>query len=180
MVIRDITGMYSRASVTIRLILILAMLSLSGCIAVHWKDQAGNIQHSGTFRYSIIETNSAQIFLTESLGLDLRLVPYDPGLSVGYRKYVSVRQKPSRPPQDGQKGYFWIKEPKSEVEGLYLKKVVGTDFGFNLPSNGFTIGYDRTIVIVGPTPIKSVITKVDFTEDSLYATHYYSQQGATQ
>jgi hypothetical protein len=170
----------SHSSATIRSILILAVLSLSGCVAVHWRDQAGNIQHSGALRYSIIETDSARIFLTESLGLDLRLAPYDPGLSVGYRKYLSVHPKPAGLPQDEQEGYFWIKESKPDVQGLYLLKVVGTDLGFNLLCNGFTIGYDRTTIIVGPTPTESVMTKIDFAEDNLYATHYYFQPGAAQ
>lgn len=153
------------------------MFSLSGCIAVHWRDQTGAIQHGGILHFSIVDTESARVFLTESIGLDLRLASNDPGLSLGYRKYIAVHPKPAGVPVNAQGGYFWVKESTSDETGLYLKKIVGTDLGFNVISNGLTIGYDRTTVIVGPTPTESVITKIDFAEDDLRATHYTSQHG---
>lgn len=166
-----------KLSVATQLIPILLVFSLSGCIAVHWRDQTGGIQHGGVLHYSVVDTESARVFLTESIGLDLRLASNDPGLSLGYRKYISVHPKPAGLPANEQGGYFWVKESASDETGLYLKKIVGTDLGFNVISNGLTIGYDRATVIVGPTPTESVITKIDFIEDDLRATQYTSQHG---
>lgn len=161
-----------------RLISILLLVFFSGgCIAVHWRDQTGAIRHGGAFHYSIVNTESARVFLTESIGLDLRIAPNDPGLSFGYRKYITVHPKPAGLPANVQRGYFWVKESTSDEAGLYLKKIVGTDLGFNVISNGLTIGYDRTTTIVGPMPTESTITKIDFTEDDLRATQYTSQHG---
>ncbi|NOU08495.1 MAG: hypothetical protein HOO98_00535 [Nitrospira sp.] len=88
-----------------------------------------------------------------------------------------MHPKPAGLPASEHGGYFWVKESATDETGLYLKKIVGTDLGFNVISNGLTIGYDRTTVIVGPTPTESVITKIDFAEDDLRATQYTSQHG---
>lgn len=144
---------------------------------MHWRDQTGGIQHGGVLHYSVVDTESARVFLTESIGLDLRIASHDPGISLGYRKYIAVHPKPADLPVNVQDGYFWVKESTSDETGLYLKKIVGADLGFTVIATGIRIGYDRTTVIVGPTPTESVITKIDFAEDDLRATHYTSQHG---
>lgn len=158
----------------------LLFLALNGCIALHWRGQDGSVQHSGALHYSIIDTDSARVFVTESFGLDLRLALNDPGLSLGYRKYISVQPKPNDIPRSEQDGYFWIKESTSDDGGLYLRKVIGTDLGFNTISNGLTIGYDRTTIVVGPPLNKSVTTKIDFSENDLKSTHYLLQPGGSR
>lgn len=164
-------------SVASRLIPILLICSLSGCIAVHWRSQAGVVQHGGILRYSIVDTESARVFLTESIGLDLRLVSHDLGLSLGYRKYITVHSKPAGFPVQVQDGYCWIKESTADETGLYLRKILGADLGFTVMANGLTIGYSRASMIVGPTATESVITHIDFAEDDLHATQYTSHHG---
>ena len=157
------------------LICLLLSVLLSGCISVHWRDANGTIQHRGALHYSVMHTDSAEIFVQETIGLDLRLAFYDPGVSLGYRKYIAVRPKPAGIPAGEESGYFSVEDPVSEHAGLYFKKVYGTDLGFNLISNGLTLGYDRITVIVGPNAQESVTTKIDFSEDDLYATRYLQQ-----
>lgn len=96
---------------------------------------------------------------------------------MGYRKYISVQPKPNGIPRSEQDGYLWIKETSSDDAGLYLRKVVGTDLGFNTISSGLTVGYDRTTIVVGPTLNESVTTKIDFSEDNLNNTRYLIQPG---
>lgn len=157
------------------LICLLLSVLLSGCMSVHWRDNNGVVQHRGALRYSVIHTDSAHIFVQETIGLDLRLAFYDPGISLGYRKYIAVRPKPAGIPAGEVIGYFSVEDPVSEHAGLYFKKVYGTDLGFNLISNGLTLGYDRITVIVGPKANESVTTKIDFSEDDLPATRYLQQ-----
>lgn len=160
---------------SVPLICLLLSVSLSGCIAVHWRDANGTVQHRGALHYSVIHTDSAHIFVQETIGLDLRLAFYDPGFSLGYRKYIAVRPKPAGIPAGEESGYFSVEDPVSEHAGLYFKKVYGTDLGFNLISNGLTLGYDRITVIVGPKRQESVTSHIDFSEDDLHATRYLQQ-----
>lgn len=152
-------------------------LLLTGCIAIHWRDGAGKIQHRGALHYSIMNTPTAQIFVQETVGLDLRLASYDPGMSLGYRKYIAVQPKPDGLDVAEHEGYFRAEDPVTDHAGLYFKKVYGSDLGFNSISNGLTLGYDRITLIVGPKTNESVTSKIEFSEDDLPATLYLYQQG---
>lgn len=151
---------------------VISCLSLTGCIAIHWRDGDGTIQHRGALHYSVIDTDSARIFVLKTIGLDLRLSSYDPGISLGYRKYIAVQPKPKGFPVSEESGYFGVKDSVTDHAGLYFKKVYGTDSGFNLISYGLTVGYDRIIMIVGPKVDESVTTKIDFSEDDLSRTRF--------
>lgn len=152
-------------------------LSLAGCVAVHWEDEHGVLQHRGLLRYSMIHTPSARLFVQETFGLDLRFVSRDPGVSLGYRKYVAAQPQPSGSSAVDETGYFWAEDPVSNHAGLFFKKAYGGDVGPSLISNGLTLGYDRITLIVGPKAGESVITRIEFSEDALSATRYVSQQG---
>lgn len=138
------------------------------------------IQHHGALRYSVINTESARILVQESFGLDLRLASYDPGMSIGYRKYIAVQPRPAGLPLGQEGGYFWIEDPVSNNAGLYFKKLYGTELGFNRISNGLALGYERITIIVGPKSTEAISAQIDFTEDELATTRYLSQPGEPQ
>ena len=77
-------------------------------------------------------------------------------------------------------GYLWVEDSVTDHAGLYFKKVYGTDLGFNLISNGLTLGYDRITVIVGPKPDESVTSKIEFSEDDLPVTRFHQNKGGPQ
>lgn len=161
-------------------LLLLVVLSLQGCVAVHWQDAKGIVQHGGAIRYSMIDSLSAHVLMVQSLGLDLRFGSYDPGVSLGYRKYIAVHCHRSDNPSSSEDGMFWVADAASNESGLFFKKVVGAELGFGLLSNGLTVGYERTTVVVGPSVGESVTTKIDFWEDNLPATRYSSKPGGQQ
>lgn len=160
--------------------LLLAGVSLGGCVAVHWQDAQGIVQHSGAIRYSMIDSPSAHVLLVRSLGLDLRFGSYDPGFSLGYRKYIAVHAPRSDSSRNSEDGALWVTDAASSESGLFFKKVVGAELGFSLISNGLTVGFERTTVVVGPSASESVTTKIDFSEDNLSATRYSSKPGGQQ
>lgn len=155
--------------------LLLASVTLGGCVAVHWQDAHGDARHVGAIRYAVIDNDAAHILVIQSLGLDLRLGAFDPGVSFGYRKYIEVQQ--SRQSAVNEDGVFWIRYSSSNESGLFYRKTLGGELGFSLVSNGLMVGYERTTVVVGPSVGESVTTKIDFSEDNLPATRYSSKPG---
>lgn len=157
--------------------LLMVVLSLGGCVAVHWKDAHGVVQHGGAIRYSVINSPQAHVLLIQSLGLDVRMGLYDPGLSFGYRKFIAVQPYRSEESAGNEDGMFWVTDAAPSESGLFVKRVIGTELGFSLISNGLMIGYEHTAILVGPSVSESVTTKIDFTEDNLRATRYSSEPG---
>lgn len=172
---------FSRASSFLYFaICIMSCLSLTGCIAVHWRDGNGIIQHRGALHYSLIDTDSARIFVQSTVGFDIRLSSYDPGISLGYRKYIAVQPKPKGFPISEESGYFWVGDAVTDRAGLYFKKVYGAELGFNMISNGLTVGYGRMTVIVGPNANESVTSKIEFSADNLSDTRFHQDKGGPE
>lgn len=157
--------------------LLLVGLSLGGCVAVHWKDAHGVVQHGGAIRYSVLNSPHAHVLLVQSFGLDVRVGSYDPGLSLGYRKFIAVQSHRSEDSTGNEDGVFWVTDAATSESGLFVKRVIGAELGFSLISNGLTIGYEHTAVVVGPTVRESVTTKIDFAENDLRVTRYSSEPG---
>lgn len=157
--------------------LLVVGLIFGGCVAVHWKDAHGVVQHAGAIRYSVINSPQAHVLLVQSLGLDVRMGSYDPGLSLGYRKFIAVQPHRSEESAGNEDGMFWVTDAASGESGLFVKRMIGAELGFSVMSNGLTIGYEHTAVVVGPSGSESVTTKIDFAEDNLRATRYSSEPG---
>ncbi len=146
-------------------------------MAVHWKDAHGVVQHGGAIRYSVLNSPHAHVLLVQSFGLDVRVGSYDPGLSLGYRKFIAVQPHRSEDSTGNEDGVFWVTDAATSESGLFVKRVIGAELGFSLISNGLTIGYEHTAVVVGPTVRESVTTKIDFAENDLRVTRYSSEPG---
>ncbi len=151
--------------------------SAIGCVSLQWKDHEGNIQSIGVLSYSIVETQSARIFAQTAWGLNIRAMFEDGGLTIGYRRYIAVQPctlggcmgKPSE-------GTFRASDDVSKRAGLLFRKEVGVELGVGTLTNSLSIGYDKTLAIVGPKPDEAVIVKIDFSEDDLYATRFYQRK----
>ncbi len=146
-------------------------------MAVHWKDGNGVMQHGGAIRYSVFNSPHAHVLLIQSFGLDVRVGSHDPGLSLGYRKSVAVQPHRSEDSTGKEAGVFWVTDAATSESGLFVKRVIGAELGFSLISNGLTIGYEHTAVVVGPSVREAVTTKIDFVENDLCATRYSSEPG---
>jgi hypothetical protein len=157
--------------------LLLIGLSLGGCVAVHWEDAHGVVQHGGAIRYSMINSPHAHVLLVQSIGLDVRVGSHDPGLSIGYRKVITVQPHRSEESTGNEDGMFCVTDAAPSESGLFVKRVIGAELGFSLISNGLMIGYEHTAVVVGPSVSESVTTKIDFAENDLHATRYSSEPG---
>lgn len=154
-------------------------MSLTSCVSLEWKDGHGNIRHWGVLRYSFIDTDTARIFVQEAMGINLRLTSVDPGVSLGYRKYIAAQPRPPGVSVMTTGGYFWVEDQVSGQASLFFKKMWGAELGFSLLSNGLSLGRDTTTLIVGPKAGESVTSKIYFYEGDLHAT-VLQQRGGQQ
>lgn len=158
--------------------LLVYLLLTAGC-SFHWKNSQGDFQHSGFVYYKQTQTARAQTFELQTFGLQFRFFPEDSGLSLGYRKYISLK-----PPLENQvdkdivaRGVFMTTETISKNAAMLFRKQLGLEFGSGLLINGMTLGYDKSLII-GDSPNQvSMIKKIDFYENEPVLTYVYQSSG---
>ncbi len=153
--------------------MVLLLMSLGGCLSVQWEDKDGVVHSLGLLHYSVVDTESAQVFVHQTLGLDLRLTSFDGGITLGYRKYIAVQPCAEKGcVQKSSQGFFRAEDQVTKGAGLFLRKSLGTELGLNPTSNGLRLGLYKQTLIVGPTFGESNITKIDFYENAPDATTF--------
>ena len=150
-----------------------------GCVSIQWEDKKGTLYNHGVLSFEVLNTKSAQVFVLENLGLHLRVDSIDPGFTIGYRKYIAVKPKPENLPESTSSGYWTVEEGVSKNGGLFFRKDIGLHIGFSQLTEGFSLGYDRKIIIKGPKPGESQIGRIEFSEDEVNAT-VFEQEGRTE
>lgn len=161
-----------------RIIGLVALLYLSGC-SIHWQDRQGFIQHRGLLWYQTTVTDRIRFFELQTVGFQLRLQPDDPGVSLGYRKLITLSAPPEPANAPGsEQGLLVSRQPDSKA-ALQLTKQIGLEAGGGRLGQRFSLGYDRTVMIEGPKPGESSITKIDFREQQPLATSVFQMRGGS-
>lgn len=143
---------------------------------MQWEGREGTLKNRGVLSYELIETKTAQVFVLENFGFHLRVDSIDPGFTVGYRKYIAVKPKPQNLPESNSGGYWSVEEDVSKNGGLFFRKDIGLNLGFSRLTEGFSLGYDRKVMIKGPKAGDSQIGRIEFSEKDVHAT-VFEQEG---
>lgn len=149
----------------------------SGCVSVQWRDGSGNLRSAGFIHQSSIDTGQAMVQVYRSAGLNVRLTSFDGGLTLGYRKQVSVHPCDTAGCIPGtQTAMFWTVDRGPQTEGLFNRQMFGAEIGIDPLQNGIRLGYNRQSIVFGPRTNQSFIAKIEFSESELSKTIYLEER----